>query len=133
MFTCGRGEYMLRIPHLMYYASSSTEPVSRMGLSKPLFIPMGPAPKDVPDAVRPRVLYFAMSVPERATDPTCADLPRRRPLLLVSKTFHVRPIASSFSFTTAHVFLRYSASASRTCTRTSFLSGGARARTSARS
>ncbi|KAF8209333.1 hypothetical protein K438DRAFT_1810857 [Mycena galopus ATCC 62051] len=54
----------------------------------PLFIPMADAPKDVRDKIWARVLYFAMSVPELAIDPTSKDVPRRLPLLLVSKTFN---------------------------------------------
>ncbi|KAF7353879.1 hypothetical protein MVEN_01073800 [Mycena venus] len=51
------------------------------------FVPMAGAPKDVQDEVWSRVLYFAMSVPERANNPS-STVPRRLPLLLVSKTFN---------------------------------------------
>ncbi|KAJ7220853.1 hypothetical protein GGX14DRAFT_432273 [Mycena pura] len=54
----------------------------------PLSVPMSAMSQQVQDRVWSRVLYFAMSVPERARDPMCEDLPRRLPLLLVSKIFH---------------------------------------------
>ncbi|KAJ7213481.1 hypothetical protein GGX14DRAFT_445239 [Mycena pura] len=54
----------------------------------PLYSPMSSAPAEVQDAIWSRVLYFAMSVPERAADPKRNDIPERLPLLQVSKTFH---------------------------------------------
>ncbi|KAF7359036.1 F-box domain-containing protein [Mycena sanguinolenta] len=54
----------------------------------PFFTPMNNAPKDVQDRVWDRILYFAMSVPERADESPGKLVARRRlPLLLVSKTF----------------------------------------------
>ncbi|KAJ7906831.1 hypothetical protein B0H13DRAFT_2662655 [Mycena leptocephala] len=54
----------------------------------PTFKPMAGAPKEVRDVVWARVLYFAMSVPELADDPSPRKVPRRLPMLLVSKTFN---------------------------------------------
>ncbi|KAJ7203532.1 hypothetical protein GGX14DRAFT_651537 [Mycena pura] len=53
----------------------------------PSFVPLGSASQEVQDKVWSCVLYFAMSVPERAEDPSRNDQRRRLPLLLVSKTF----------------------------------------------
>ncbi|KAJ6500857.1 hypothetical protein C8R45DRAFT_925356 [Mycena sanguinolenta] len=53
----------------------------------PFFIPMNNAPRDVQDKVWDRVLYFAMSVPERADESAWRGSRGRLPLLLVSKTF----------------------------------------------
>ncbi|KAJ7207549.1 hypothetical protein GGX14DRAFT_455696 [Mycena pura] len=52
----------------------------------PFFVPMSAASKETQDVIWSRVLYFAMSV--GAEDPTRKNVPRRFPLLLVSKTFH---------------------------------------------
>ncbi|KAJ7875669.1 hypothetical protein B0H13DRAFT_1893997 [Mycena leptocephala] len=54
----------------------------------PTFKPMAGAPKEVHDAVWARVLYFAMSVPKLADDPSPRKVPRRLPMLLVSTTFN---------------------------------------------
>ncbi|KAJ7207552.1 hypothetical protein GGX14DRAFT_635493 [Mycena pura] len=54
----------------------------------PFFVPMSAASKETQDVIWSRVLYFALSVEERAEDPTRKDVARRLPLLLVSKTFH---------------------------------------------
>ncbi|KAJ6500838.1 hypothetical protein C8R45DRAFT_863665 [Mycena sanguinolenta] len=54
----------------------------------PFFKPMAHAPKEVQDKVWGRVLYFAMSVPERVNDSTAGGVSRRLPPLLVSKTFN---------------------------------------------
>ncbi|KAJ6500839.1 hypothetical protein C8R45DRAFT_1071358 [Mycena sanguinolenta] len=53
----------------------------------PFFKPMAHTPEEVQDKVWSRVLYFAMSVPERANDSTSRGVSRRLPPLLVSKTF----------------------------------------------
>ncbi|KAJ7878519.1 hypothetical protein B0H14DRAFT_2341922 [Mycena olivaceomarginata] len=57
----------------------------------PSFTPLADAPEDVYDKVWARVLHFVMSVPELTNDVKLKDVPRRLPLLLVSKTFHARP------------------------------------------
>jgi hypothetical protein len=57
----------------------------------PSFTPLAGAPEDIHDKVWARVLHFAMSVPELANNVKSKDVPRRLPLLLVSKTFHARP------------------------------------------
>ncbi|KAJ6500837.1 hypothetical protein C8R45DRAFT_863664 [Mycena sanguinolenta] len=53
----------------------------------PFFIPMSREAQQVQELVWSRVLYFAMSVPERADNPASRDILHRLPLLLVSKTF----------------------------------------------
>ncbi|KAF7359035.1 F-box domain-containing protein [Mycena sanguinolenta] len=71
----------------------------------PFFIPMNNAPKDVQDKVWDRVLYFAMSVPERADESPWARVSRRRlPLLSVSKRFARLGLPHYY----AHVLLRKS-------------------------
>jgi hypothetical protein len=56
----------------------------------PSFTPLAGAPEDVDNKVWARVLHFAMSVPELANGVKSKDVPRRLPLLLVSKKFHAR-------------------------------------------
>ncbi|KAJ7896791.1 hypothetical protein B0H14DRAFT_2495284 [Mycena olivaceomarginata] len=73
----------------------------------PSFTPLAGAPEDVYDKVWARVLHFAMSVPELANDVKWKDIPRRVPLLLVSKTFHRLGLPSYY----AHVMLRRSSAA----------------------
>ncbi|KAJ7699467.1 hypothetical protein B0H14DRAFT_3653002 [Mycena olivaceomarginata] len=60
----------------------------------PSFTPLAGAPEDIHDKIWARVLHFAMSVPELANDVKWKDIPRRVPLLLVSKTFHARPFSN---------------------------------------
>ncbi|KAJ7684387.1 hypothetical protein DFH06DRAFT_1155504 [Mycena polygramma] len=50
----------------------------------PSFTPLAGAP----EAVLGRILYFAMFVSDPAHNPAFSDIPRRLPLLLVSKAFH---------------------------------------------
>ncbi|KAJ7490950.1 hypothetical protein FB451DRAFT_628251 [Mycena latifolia] len=54
----------------------------------PYFIPMNAASEEVRNKIWKRILYFAMSVPERADDPATKQLPPRLPFLLVSKMFN---------------------------------------------
>jgi hypothetical protein len=56
----------------------------------PSFTPLAGAPKEVHDTIWGRILYFALSVPELAENPAPRHVPRRLPILLVSKTFNVR-------------------------------------------
>ncbi|KAJ7207550.1 hypothetical protein GGX14DRAFT_455707 [Mycena pura] len=68
----------------------------------PFFVPMSAASKETQDVIWSHVLYFAMSVEERAEDPTRKNVPRRFPLLLVSKTFH----SLGLSYYYAHVVFK---------------------------
>ncbi|KAJ7213380.1 hypothetical protein GGX14DRAFT_445037, partial [Mycena pura] len=52
------------------------------------FTPMSVAPMVVRDAIWSRIIYFAMSVPERGAEPERKNFPRKLPLLLVSKDFY---------------------------------------------
>ncbi|KAJ7184590.1 hypothetical protein C8R46DRAFT_1208777 [Mycena filopes] len=52
------------------------------------FLPMQSASKEVYEFVCARILYFAMSVPELADDPSEKGISPRLPLLLVSKMFY---------------------------------------------
>ncbi|KAJ7207488.1 hypothetical protein GGX14DRAFT_455578 [Mycena pura] len=70
----------------------------------PFFVPMSSASKETQEVIWSRVLYFAMSVEERAEDPTRKNVPRRFPLLLVSKTFH----SLGLSYYYAHVVFKSS-------------------------
>jgi hypothetical protein len=70
--------------------ASPPEPIPELPLvTNPFFIPLAGAPQDVRDQIWARVLYFAMSVPELAYNPTMGGVPPKLPLLLVSKTFYV--------------------------------------------
>ncbi|KAF8209296.1 hypothetical protein K438DRAFT_1810805 [Mycena galopus ATCC 62051] len=84
------------------------EPISELPLIppslNPFFVPMAGAPKEVQDTVWARVLYFAMSVPELDNNSASKDVPRRLPLLLVSKTFNRLGLLSYY----AHVAIRQS-------------------------
>ncbi|KAJ7230223.1 hypothetical protein GGX14DRAFT_2761 [Mycena pura] len=71
----------------------------------PFFTPMSQAPNEVQDAIWSRVLYFAMSVPERAADPKRKDIPKCLPLLRVSKLFHRLGLPHYY----VHVVLNYRA------------------------
>ncbi|KAJ7878515.1 hypothetical protein B0H14DRAFT_2711342 [Mycena olivaceomarginata] len=71
----------------------------------PSFTPLAGAPEDVDNKVWARVLHFAMSVPELANGVKSKDVPRRLPLLLVSKNFTHRLGLSSYY---VHVVLRRS-------------------------
>ncbi|KAJ7896782.1 hypothetical protein B0H14DRAFT_2678709 [Mycena olivaceomarginata] len=70
----------------------------------PSFTPLAGAPEDIHDKVWARVLHFAMSVPELANNVKSKDVPRRLPLLLVSKTFHRLGMSSYYT----HAVLRRS-------------------------
>ncbi|KAJ7896788.1 hypothetical protein B0H14DRAFT_2678749 [Mycena olivaceomarginata] len=70
----------------------------------PSFTPLAGAPEDVDNKVWARVLHFAMSVPELANGVKSKDVPRRLPLLLVSKKFHRLGLSSYY----VHVVLRRS-------------------------
>ncbi|KAJ7500395.1 hypothetical protein B0H11DRAFT_781005 [Mycena galericulata] len=54
----------------------------------PHFIPMNAASQEDRDAIWSRILYFAMSVTDLANDPRRKEIPRRLPMLSVSKTFN---------------------------------------------
>ncbi|KAJ7184586.1 hypothetical protein C8R46DRAFT_463603 [Mycena filopes] len=54
----------------------------------PLFVPMQSASKEVYEVICALILYFAMSVPELAEDPSQKGISPRLPLLLVSKMFY---------------------------------------------
>ncbi|KAJ7896790.1 hypothetical protein B0H14DRAFT_2678766 [Mycena olivaceomarginata] len=85
--------------------ASSPEPIPELPLvTNPFFIPLAGAPQDVRDQIWARVLYFAMSVPELAYNPTMGGVPPKLPLLLVSKTFYRLGLPSMC----AHVFLQRS-------------------------
>ncbi|KAJ7694481.1 hypothetical protein B0H14DRAFT_3043875 [Mycena olivaceomarginata] len=83
--------------------ASPSEPIPKLPLvTNPFFIPLAGTPQDVCDQIWARVLYFAMSVPELAHNPTMRGVPPKLPLLLVSKTFYRLGLPSMC----AHVFLR---------------------------
>ncbi|KAJ7878518.1 hypothetical protein B0H14DRAFT_2711359 [Mycena olivaceomarginata] len=85
--------------------ASPPEPIPELPLvTNPFFIPLAGAPQDVRDQIWARVLYFAMSVPELAYNPTMGGVPPKLPLLLVSKTFYRLGLPSMC----AHVFLQRS-------------------------
>ncbi|KAJ7699464.1 hypothetical protein B0H14DRAFT_3035697 [Mycena olivaceomarginata] len=85
--------------------ASLSEPIPELPLvTNPFFIPLAGAPQDVRDQIWARVLYFAMSVPELAYNPTMRGVPPKLPLLLISKTFYRLGLPSMC----AHVFLRRS-------------------------
>ncbi|KAJ7210165.1 hypothetical protein GGX14DRAFT_626594 [Mycena pura] len=65
-----------------------SQKVSVIPSLNPHFTPMRATSKAVQDAIWSRVLYFAMTVPERVQDPTFKVTHRGLHLLLVSKTFH---------------------------------------------
>ncbi|KAJ6501308.1 hypothetical protein DFH09DRAFT_1001493 [Mycena vulgaris] len=54
----------------------------------PSFIPMNAASEDVQAIIWKHILHFAMSVPVLAENPEQRNIPRRLPLLLVSKFFY---------------------------------------------
>ncbi|KAJ7694487.1 hypothetical protein B0H14DRAFT_3043906 [Mycena olivaceomarginata] len=63
--------------------ASPPEPIPELPLvTNPFFIPLAGAPQDVRDQIWARVLYFAMSVPELAYNPTMGGVPPKLPLLL---------------------------------------------------
>ncbi|KAJ7207551.1 hypothetical protein GGX14DRAFT_635486 [Mycena pura] len=68
----------------------------------PFFVPMSAASEETQDVIWSHVLYFAMSVEERAEDPTRKDVPQRLPLLLVAKKFH----SLGLSYYYAHVVFK---------------------------
>ncbi|KAJ7269991.1 hypothetical protein B0H12DRAFT_820134 [Mycena haematopus] len=59
----------------------------------PFFIPMGSASVTVQESIWKRVLYYAISILEQE-----ADVPRRLPLLLVSRTFNKLALPYYYSF-----------------------------------
>ncbi|KAJ7210125.1 hypothetical protein GGX14DRAFT_626475 [Mycena pura] len=75
----------------------------------PFFIPMSATSKEVQDKVWSRVLYFAMSIPERLEDPGWKGIIRGLRLLMVSKTFHKLCLPHYYT----HVVLRDTPSASK--------------------
>ncbi|KAJ7490978.1 hypothetical protein FB451DRAFT_1079765 [Mycena latifolia] len=78
-------------------------------LFNPFFIPMSDASNEVKDAIWKRVLYFAMSVPELEQDTKAKAIPRRLPILLVSRMFN--RLALPFFY--AHTVIKNSADTSR--------------------
>jgi hypothetical protein len=56
----------------------------------PAFEPMKAAEAEAQATIWSRILYFAMSVSELGQELKQKDVPRRLPILLVSKTFNVR-------------------------------------------
>ncbi|KAJ7433547.1 hypothetical protein FB451DRAFT_1313700 [Mycena latifolia] len=74
----------------------------------PSFIPLNAASELVQDRIWKRILYFAMSLPQLEMD-NPKNMPRRLPLLLVSKTF--KRLALPLYY--AHVSLNHLTSASK--------------------
>ncbi|KAJ6567103.1 hypothetical protein B0H19DRAFT_1139456 [Mycena capillaripes] len=66
----------------------------------PSFIPLAGAAEEVYDAIWARILYFAMSVPELANGVAHRKIPRRLPLLLVSKKFNRLGLPHYYTYTT---------------------------------
>ncbi|KAJ6456169.1 hypothetical protein C8R45DRAFT_1187141 [Mycena sanguinolenta] len=64
----------------------------------PFFVPMDSASVTVQESVWKRALSYAMFIPEQEADIYRQDIPRRLPLLLVSKTFNKLALSYHYSF-----------------------------------
>ncbi|KAJ7139335.1 hypothetical protein C8R44DRAFT_727425 [Mycena epipterygia] len=64
----------------------------------PSFVPMKMASQAVQDRVWKRILYFAMLMSQLKMNNDGKCIPRRSPLLLVSKTFQIRTLWGSMTF-----------------------------------